>query len=66
MKRTALSVFLVLVGVALGRLTTNASASAQTGHDAGTPLPPTPPSVASPTDAVPEGQPRYLTAMRAG
>jgi hypothetical protein len=58
MKRHALSIALVLVGIALGRLTVIAPALAQTGHDAGTP--PTPPSAA----AVPEGQPRYLAAMR--
>jgi hypothetical protein len=62
MKRHLLSLALVLVGIVLGRLTTNAPALAQTGHDAGTP--PTPPSSAAATPTVPEGQPRYLSAMR--
>lgn len=60
MKRSALSFLLVFIGIAVGRLTTNASVFAQTGHDAGTPVPPTP----STTETVPEGQPRYLAAMR--
>jgi hypothetical protein len=61
MKRHALSLGLVVVGIAIGRLTSIAPALAQTGHDAGTPTPPTPPSSAA---TVPEGQPRYLSAMR--
>jgi hypothetical protein len=54
MKR-ALPLLLVLVGIAIGRLTTNAPALAQ---DAGVPAAP------AHTTAVPEGQPRYLQAMR--
>jgi len=62
MKRHVLPLALVLAGIAIGRLTTNAPALAQSGRDAG--VPPAPPSSAATTATVPEGQPRYLAAMR--
>ena len=58
MKRRVLSIALVLAGIVIGRLTTNAPVFAQSGHDAGTAA--APPSATT----VPEGQPRYLGAMR--
>lgn len=64
MLRYALPLCLVLLGFAIGRLTVEGAAFAQ---DAGTPAahPPTPPSSAGhETATVPEGQPRYLAAMR--
>lgn len=63
MKRHALSFALVLGGILIGRLTVNAPALAQGGTDAGTPAA-APSDVAPPTTTVPEGQPRYLDAMR--
>jgi hypothetical protein len=63
MKRHALSLALILFGIALGRLTVQSSAFAQAGRDAGTPHAP-PSSTAAATATVPEGQPRYLAAMR--
>jgi hypothetical protein len=58
MKRHALSLVLVLLGIAIGRLTVQSSALAQ---DAGTPAVG---PVAGQVATVPEGQPRYLAAMR--
>lgn len=65
MRKRVLPLVLVLAGFAVGRLTLLAPALAQ---DVGTPAAPTAPaSEDAPTHAVtpvPEGQPRYLAAMR--
>ncbi len=62
MKRRVVSIALVLAGIVIGRWTTNAPALAQSGRDAGVAV--TAVAAATATAAVPEGQPRYLAAMR--
>lgn len=62
MKRHVMSLALVLVGVVLGRLSYEGPAFAQAGQDAGTPAAPA--AGAHEAATVPEGQPRYLAAMR--